>query len=92
MSEVRKEEFNQLLNCFNNKLWLEGEIKSKLFLSIDPKNISLDDFDDDENVKETGKLCKKCNKNTFVNTIGCMFKCNSCGHEEISEYPPNVSL
>jgi tetratricopeptide (TPR) repeat protein len=44
MSEVRKEEFNQLLNCFNNKLWLEGEIKSKLFLSIDPKNISLLNF------------------------------------------------
>ena len=44
MSVVREDEFNELLKCFNNQFWLEGEIKSKLFLVKDPKNVSFLNF------------------------------------------------
>jgi tetratricopeptide (TPR) repeat protein/ADP-heptose:LPS heptosyltransferase len=44
MSEVTEDEFNELLRYFNNQWWLEGEIKSKLFLLKDPKNVSLLNF------------------------------------------------
>ena len=44
MSVVQEDEFNELLKCFNNQFWLEGEIKSKLFLVKDPKNVSFLNF------------------------------------------------
>jgi tetratricopeptide (TPR) repeat protein len=44
MSKDREDEFNVLLTCFNNQWWVEGEIKSKLFLIKDPKNVNLLNF------------------------------------------------